>query len=73
MGRSEWIALAVDSPRQRLHLPGVTEPHEKDKPQKKLRFRVARPPQSVWKGKEIITSKTNTKPNLVLPIHLNKK
>jgi hypothetical protein len=47
----------MDNPRQRLHLSGVSEAHEKGKPQRKLRFLAALAAESLWKGKAIIASK----------------
>jgi hypothetical protein len=36
MGRSEWIALAMDSLGQSFHVRGVSEPPEKNKSRKKI-------------------------------------
>jgi hypothetical protein len=62
---SERLALVTNGPGERLHSIRVTKRRRKDKPGETYVFFAAQPPQSVWKRKAIITSKTNTKPNLL--------
>jgi hypothetical protein len=48
------VAQPIGCPQERLHIGGITGSPEKSKPRKKLRFRAAPLPESLWKGKAII-------------------
>jgi hypothetical protein len=56
MRRGEWIALTVRGLSQSFHVTGVSEPREKDKPRKKLRFLAALRLEFLWIGKAMIAS-----------------
>jgi hypothetical protein len=55
VGRRKEIALTVPVPQAGIHVNGLYQDRQEKQAKKKLKFRAVRAPESVCKGKVIIT------------------